>query len=229
MISTKNVLKVVVLLAALAPASTSSAQYAYFPIVPTVHPALELDGSRIGSWAEYRATDGTFTSKQRLALVGQGPKGYLLEVRIESPLFQEPVLVRFELPAGSVKAAPQPWIDVMIGQRPPMRIFTPLPSPFPEFLDPKALVGKERISAAGRAFTTKHYRNGKGGDIFEYWVSREAPPLGFVRSVKKVGSTVSGMELLSVGEGARPEMTQVPHQVDQAEFGRELEQNMRKR
>jgi hypothetical protein len=228
MISKKAILQGLVLLTSSATSLTSSAQYAYLPVVPTVHPAFELNGSQLQSWAEYQSTDGTFPSKQRLALVGRGPKGFLLEVRIESPAFKEPVLVRFELPAGSMKAAPQPWVDVMIGQRTPMRIRMPLASPFPGFLDPKALVGNERIPVKRHIFTTRHYRNEEGGDFMDYWVSAEAPPLGFVLSVKKVGSIVSRMELLNIGNGARPEMTKEPRDVDQAEFGQELQRNMRR-
>jgi hypothetical protein len=119
-------------------------------------------------------------------------------------------------------------VDVVIGQRTPMRIRMPLSSPFPGFLDPKALGGKERIPAKSHIFTTRHYRNEQGGDFIDYWVSAEVPPLGYVRSVKKVGTIVSRMELLNIGSGARPEMTQEPRDVDPAEFGRELQRNMRK-
>jgi hypothetical protein len=171
--------------------------------------------------------NGALESKQRLALVGQGPKGYFLEVRVESPLFQEPVVFRFELPVGNVKASAQPWIDVMVGRRPPMRVLIPMPPPFPEFLASNALVGQERISAGARSFATMHYRNEKGGDVFEYWVSREAPPLGIVRSVKS-GSIASEMQLLRLGQGARPEIINTPRQVDPAELGLELKQNLRK-
>jgi hypothetical protein len=228
MISKNAILQGLVLLTASAMTLTSSAQYAYLPVVPTVHPAFEVNESQLQSWAEYQSTDGTFLSKQRLALVGRGPKGYLLEVRIESPAFKEPVLVRLELPAGSMKIAPQPWVDVMVGQRTPMRTRMPLSSPFPGFLDPKALVGKARIPAKGHIFTTRHYRNEQGVDFIDYWVSAEVPPLGYVLSVKKVGTIVSRMELLKIGSGARPEMTQEPRDVDPAEFRRELQRNMRK-
>ena len=221
-----KILKLVLVVVALAPPRTALAQYV--PILPTVNPAFELESARIGAWAEYQSTDGTILSRQRHSLVGQGPKGFLLEVHVESEMFREAVVFRFELPGGSVKAAPQGWVDLMVGKRPPVRWLIPLPTAFQGFLAAKALVGKERVSTPAGVLSTSHYKNESEGDSFEYWVSREAPPLGFARSIKKIGAITARMELLKLGDGARAEIIETPHQVDQEEFLRELMQNLRK-
>jgi len=64
MIPNTGVLKALVLSVVSVAARESSAQY--LPIVPTLQPALELDDSQIGAWAEYRAMNGALESKQRL-------------------------------------------------------------------------------------------------------------------------------------------------------------------
>jgi hypothetical protein len=217
--------KALLVLAALTLPHGASAQY--LPILPIVRPAFDLDNSRVGSWAEYRTSDGAVSSTQRHALVGEGAQGYLLEVRVESPVFYEPVVFRFAVP-GSRKGTPQRFIDVMIGKNPPMRLDTTAPPAFEGFLAESARLGNETIKTPARTFTASHYRHQIEGDTWDYWVSREAPPLGFVRSIKKLGASWSQMELSNVGIGARPTIIAEPRPVDQAEFVRAMANNLRR-
>ena len=220
------IMKWMLVLVALAPARLALAQYV--PIMPTVYPAFQLQKDWIGTWAEYQSTDGAVSSRQRYSLVAQGPKGYILEVHVEADILQEQLVFRFELPEGPVGAAPEGWMDVMIGRQPPIRVLIPFPPAFDGFLASKARMENAKTKTAAGTFATSHYRNENQGSSFEYWVSRDVAPLGFARSVKKLGSILSQMELSKVGRGAQPEISLPARPVDMAEFVQRVVQNFRK-
>jgi hypothetical protein len=227
MISTNCFLKSLLLAIPLAAPATSAAQELYVPILPSDRPAFKLDRSRIGTWAEYNEGDGRIFSTQRYSLVAQSSRGYLLEVHIESEVFLEPVVLRFELPTDPEKDTSNGTIDVMIGTSVPLRLTVPHPPVFEGFLAPLAKVRDEPLATPAGKFATSHYLNKIENDAWEYWVSREAPPLGFVRSVKKFGSYFIGVELQRVGAGARAEMTLAPRTVGAVEFGHAIRSNLR--
>jgi hypothetical protein len=226
MISQNCLLKTLLLGIALAAPATSAAQEFYVPILPSERPAFKLDRSRIGTWAEYNEGDSRIFSKQRYSLVAQSSRGYLLEVHIESEIFVEPVVLRFELPTDPAQDTSNGTIDLMIGKSVPLRLTFPHPV-FEAFLAPHAKVRDELLATPAGKFATSHYLHRIENDAWEYWVSREAPPLGFVRSVKKFGSYFIGVELQRVGAGARAEMTLTPRTVGAEEFGHAIMSNLR--
>jgi hypothetical protein len=97
--------------------------------------------------------------------------------------------------------------------------------------DPKALVGKETLKLTAGTFATEHYKQtGPRGGTVEYWLAKDAGPLGVVKVAydRPAGGDNEAekvtMELVGKGKGATPEITKPAKPFDpeamRARFGR---------
>jgi hypothetical protein len=97
--------------------------------------------------------------------------------------------------------------------------------------DPKAMVGKETLKLGAGTFAAEHYKQaGPRGGTVEYWLAKDAGPLGVVKVAfeRPAGDEGQGdkvtMELVGKGKGATPEITKPAKPFDpeamRARFGR---------
>ena len=129
----------------------------------------------------------------------------MLGVSVQSPAFRQPALFCFSFLARPVQRKPVArsscrWVTgSQSGAAAGGAAVWRLPGR-------EGGVGTERIQVGGRSLTAKGYRRQLQGDAWECWISLEAPPLGFVRSIKRLCTTTTRLELLRIGCSAPARM-----------------------
>jgi hypothetical protein len=204
----------------------SAAPGQYLPLLPSTRPALDIGKVPLGAWAEYRHSGPAGDDTQRFALVGDVAEGRVLEVSVQSAAFRQPLLFRFVVPRGDGATASSRSLELQVGDGQPIRALLQEGPPFGDFLSEKAAIGTKRVQVAGRTLTAKGYRHHAEGDSWEYWISADAPPLGFVSSIKRLSTTTSRLELVHLGRGASSRMKPGARIVEGAAITRALLDNM---
>lgn len=192
--------------------------------------AIDADGVQVGSWADYRISEGGPWLRHRYLLVAKKADSVVIELRVEGETFVRPMVVRTTLARSSVKEIPYAMaFEVKVGNDKPFGYRTAeRPIRFSEFLDRSAVSGSESLRVGGRLISATHYHHKKDNETWDYWVSMAAPPLGFVRSIKVLGNRVSVHELVGLGTGGRPEINEAVQYVSDDEFSRRLVLNIKK-
>lgn len=199
----------------------------YLSLLPSAQPALDLKDVPVGVWGEYRHVRPGGVDRQRFVLVGDTPDGRLLEVTVESEAFRKPVVFRFVVPRQPRPPSALSPFEMQVGDERPIRAMLPQAPLFADFLSPRARTGTRPTKVDGRPVNATVYRHELGADSWEYWVSAAVPPLGFVRSTKRIGGTTSTLELLRFGKGGVGRMQGGPREVDGAAVTRALTANLR--
>jgi hypothetical protein len=196
-------------------------------LLPSARPAIDVREVAVGTWAEYRHTRPGGTDFERFALVGDSADGRLLEVEVKSEAFRQPVLFRFVLPRQPGARTTSSPLEMQVGNQEPVRAMLPEGPLFADFLSPQAKTGTQEINVGGQRVKVTRYRHQIAEDVWEYWVSPQAAPLGFVRSSKQIGGTTSTLLLLRFGKGAIPRLTRPSKSVEGRAIAQALEANMR--
>lgn len=205
---------------AVAPAG-STVRYA----APPAMPARLVAAAPIGSWADYRFSDGMHGASIRWVLVGVESGVVRLEATLraeQANLGGTPtrmLLVAKVSPHGdAIDAAKE--IVVQIGQSRPVRMpegWTAIQRRF-RAPDPKTFVGKEAIAFGQGHIASEHYRESTPAGTVDFWLSDAAPPLGLVRmrltpAVNPLTSAPARTlqtELVGLGQGAQAEVVGEP-------------------
>jgi hypothetical protein len=197
------------------------------PPGPPLPTGMDMRKAHVGDWSEYTITvTGMPPLKQRFALVARDAATNTVEMISEGGSMGRggKVAVKAVLAADPGKRDRIKQLVMQLGDNDPMELrqegaqkdqFAPL--------DPRKLVGSERLTVAAGTFATKHYRDKKAsGDTVDTWVSDEAPPFGLIKlqgSVTQAPGAPSypvTMELSGKGKGAKATVTKPPRPFDPA-------------
>jgi hypothetical protein len=158
---------------------------AAMPQIPT---ALDLKKVPVGSWAEYNlVVPGTPPMTQRYALVKRVGNLQTLEIWIAGGTFAsgQDLLLKVDVDLPAASSAPRARsAAIQFGMGGEPMSLPPGAEGQAQFetLDPKKLVGTERVVVPAGTFETKRYRGQAGsGGTYSYWMSEEVKPLGLVR------------------------------------------------
>jgi hypothetical protein len=195
---------------------------------------VPLDKVPVGTWAEYTVKRGDQPARKlRQALVGREAGAYVLESRTEGA--NGNVITHVVVDPDPTKEGGVKKVVMQMGTGDPMEMPAPgagggggggpdgnrgggrggagaarFAKP-----DPKKLVGKETLKVAGGTFQTEHYREqGQRGGTIDYWIAKDAGPLGLVKmdvdrpaGGNGQGGGKSTVELAARGKGAVAEVT----------------------
>jgi hypothetical protein len=150
---------------------------------PRMPSAVDLDAVPLGRWAQYAETYlGSVTIRERVALVGKGAAGNLIETTTEMPTGEKTVFATLFAPApeGGVQVVRNVFqvADDEPMQAPPL---PPADQPYPR-IDPRTLVGVDTITVRVGTFRAKHYRDRTTyGEQVDVWMDDSVGPIGLVR------------------------------------------------
>jgi len=220
----RRLLSTSVLVCALGFAGAASAQMAG----PPMPIALDLKKVPVGSWAEYTTTIGqgseSMSTKSRVALVKRDASEVVMEMGIEggpmAAMSGGKVVMKMVLAPDPTKAdKPIKHAIIQVADRDPMEMPLEMTGKAQKFEkpDPKKLVGKETVKAAGKSYKTSHYRDVSEAGTTDFWIDETVPPFGLVKMAQtpKAGATAPNgqalpsvaMELVAQGKGAKPTVT----------------------
>jgi len=209
------------------------AQMAGGGALPTSTPlpmATDLKKVRVGSWAEYRLSDGQTSMTVRMALVGRGPEGADIETQISGgPMAALGAsTMRMTLVPGANEARPTHHMMQIAANDPMLLPDMGANGQVLKRPDPKARVGVESLTVPAGVFPrAEHYREaGPGGETLEFWVSPDVPPFGVVKVSSLLAGRPQTMELVARGDGAKRRITKKAQPYDPAALMRMLQAGM---
>lgn len=199
--------------------------------LPAWQTAVGLDSSPIGSWAEYKMVYGRLIATQRYILVAKKAGEAVLEVKMDSVEFVRPAIFRVTVAGRGAKRLKGPVaLEVKIGDAEPIGLrMMEQNLLFPQFMESGARVGSDVMRVTGKDLHTTHFHHKIGTDYWDYWISEEVPPMGFVKSSKASGGISAVFELQAWGTGGRAEIHEPVRFVDGYELARRVSANLRKR
>ena len=210
-------------LLALAVSVPARAQMAPGGGVPSSTPlpmAVDLKKAKIGSWAEYRLSDGHSEMKVHMALVGRSAAGADIETQISGGPIGGlgSATMRMTLTLGPDGGTPTQHM-MQLGSNDPMSLpdlggnGKVLKRP-----DAKSRVGVESLKVPAGTFPhADHYRDtGPNGQTIEFWTSADVPPFGVLKVQSQIAGQPQTMELLAHGGGAKRVITKKPKPYDPA-------------
>jgi len=219
-----------VLITATVLAGSAHAQVMQGPPMPI---AVDLAKVPVGSWSQYEVIfGGTPAMTSKVGLVSKGTAGNTFESSLEGgvmALTGAKLLVSMTLPPGAEKVGRVSRMVMQVKAGDPMEM--PLDSGQDKQFtkpDPKALVGKEKLTVRGGSFKTKHYREKTpSGDTYDYWVADGVLPLGLVKlkgELKENPAMKGGFsfELIAQGKDAKVQITKPAKPFDQAALIQQL-------
>jgi hypothetical protein len=196
------------------------------PVATPILMAMDLAKVPLGSWAEYRASDGGGSAVSiKLALVGRSGRVAELETVVEggplAALGRTSVRTSIFMDSGA-DANPDDHV-LQVGASAPM--FIPAAMSGAQAQSFRRADLKEKISVdavtvpAGNFPRAEHFRSKKvNGDVVDTWVSRDIPPFGLVkiRTAPNTSAPPVQMELVAHGTDARRSITAKPIAFDPA-------------
>lgn len=194
---------------------------------PALPVGMDMRKAKVGAWSEYKLSLAELPSfQQRFALVARDASTNQVEMISEGgPMGPGgKVTIRVTLAADLAKADRVRALAMQLGDNSPMDLHKEQSAQKDQFapVDPRKLVGSQKITVPAGTFATKHFRGKDGnGRTYDVWVSDEAPPFGIV---KLVGNVSQGdatpqsvtMELAARGQDAKPTITAAPQPFDEA-------------
>jgi hypothetical protein len=195
--------------------------------------AVDLAKVPLGSWSQYEVTfGGTPPMTSKMALVAKGAAGNTIETSVEGGVMAMvggKMLMSMTIAPGADKGGRVTKLVMQMGSADPMEM--PLENgqdkQFTK-VDPKAMVGKEKLTVRAGSFKTKHYREKTpAGDKFEYWIADGVLPLGLVKLTgeQKDNPAMKGgfkFELAAQGKDAKAQITKPAKPFDQAALMRQV-------
>jgi hypothetical protein len=196
--------------------------------------AMDLSKVPVGSSASYTMTMGTLPPmSMRMALVGKSTTGNTLEMSVEGGMTASvgKVVTAVTVPPSKQGegVGPVKKVIMQVGSNDPMEM--PVnPGQSQQFTkpNPKNLLKTETLKVPAGSFKTKHYRDkSPQGDVIDYWVADNAPPIGLVRIEMdaKSNAMIKGqikLELNALTTDAKPTIVQAPKPFDQTALMKEM-------
>jgi hypothetical protein len=195
---------------------------------PPLPIAVDLKKVPVGAWAEYNMTMGQVPPmKSRMALVAKTPTTNTMEMIMEGGMLAMAggkLIMQSVVDADQNADKPVKKVLMQIANNDPMEM--PIDSAQQKQFhkpNPKSFLKDETVKVTAGSFKTKHYRDkAPNGDVFDFWVSPDAPPFGLVKieaEQKSAGSPVQGpvkLELTALGKDAKMTVTKPAKPYDQA-------------
>ena len=196
------------------------------PVATPILMAMDLAKVPLGSWAEYRASDGGGNAVSiKLALVGRAGRIAELETIVEggplAALGRTSVRTSIFMDTGA-DANPNDHV-LQVGANAPMFIPAAMSGAQAQSFrraDPKEKISVDALTVPGGTFgKAEHFRSKKSnGDVVDTWVSRDIPPFGLlkIRTAPAAATPAITMELVAHGADARRTITAKPSAFDPA-------------
>jgi hypothetical protein len=196
------------------------------PPGPPLPVGMDMRKAPIGAWSAYDINlQGMQPVRQRFALVARDAATSTVEMTTEGGMMGpgNAVVLRVVLAADLSKPDRVKKLIMQLGDNQPMELNTEAAGAQKEQfarLDPRKLVGSEKIKVPAGTIATKHYRDKTASGRTDVWVSDEAPPFGIVKlegTVSEGKGTASypvTLALVARGSDARPVVVRPPQPFD---------------
>lgn len=219
-------------LALLVTASAARAQTSATPAGAPLPVATDLKTVPVGSWSQYRVSDGTQTNVNvRIALVSRSGQ----EAQVETQVTGGPMgptgktTMRMTVPTDTKAGASPRGHVIQVGDNDPMELPEQMAAASQPFTkpDPKKKVGSETVTVPAGTFKVDHYRDKAvdGRGTVDFWIAASVLPFGMVKMVSAgnaTGGTVT-MELTAKGSDAKPTVTKTPKPFDPQTMMRQMQ------
>jgi hypothetical protein len=209
------------------------------PPGPPLPVGMDMRKAPVGSWSAYDVNvTGMPTMKQRFALVARDAETSTVELTTEGgmmgPGSAGRVVLRVVLEANPAKKERVRKLVMQLGDNDPMELRQDQAAGKNQFapLDPRTLVGKEKVKVPAGTLASRHHREKTATGLTDVWVSDDAPPFGLVKLRGMVSQAPGAasypviMELTERGKDARAAIVKAPQpfdpQVLQGQLGRAL-------
>jgi hypothetical protein len=196
------------------------------PPGPPLPVGMDMRKAPIGAWSAYDVNlKGMPPLRQRFSLVARDAATSTVEMATEGGMMGpgSTVVLRVVLAADLSKPDRVKKLIMQLGDNPPMELNSEAAGAQKEQfarLDPRKLVGSEKVKVPAGTIATKHYRDKGPSGRTDVWVSDEAPPFGIVKlegSVSEGKGTASypvTVSLVARGSDAKPVVVKPPQPFD---------------
>jgi hypothetical protein len=220
----RSALTVIPLAAALGVGARSAR--AQGPPGPPLPVGMDMRKAPVGGWSAYEINlKGMPPLKQRFSLVGRDAATSTIELTTEGGMMGagNTVVLRVVLAADLSRPDRVKKLIMQLGDNPPMELNSEAAAAQKEQfapLDPRKLVGSEKVKVPAGTIATRHYRDRSASGRTDVWVSDEAPPFGIVKlegTVSEGKGTASypvTVALVAHGTDARPVVVKPPQPFD---------------
>lgn len=219
-------------LALLVASSAARAQTSATPTGAPLPVATDLKTVPVGSWSQYRVSDGGQTNVNvRIALVARAGQ----EAQVETQVTGGPMgptgktTMRMTVPTDTKAGASPHGHVIQVGDNDPMELPAQMAAASQPFTkpDPKKKVGSETVTVPAGTFKVDHYRDKAvdGRGAVDFWIAANVLPFGMVKMVSAgnaTGGTVT-MELTAKGADAKPTVTKPPKPFDPQAMMRQMQ------